>query len=379
MVSANAPVNLLLAGVDPRLLQPPVNVLRLGLHPDGLGPRVANYTQWRTHVLMRLRQQIAATADPILIELLAELEAYPLVSKSDGDAKSTDEVDYGGVVVPFRLRTDFGVLSFFSTTTVFGTPLDITLAELAIESFFPADPQTTETLNRIAREGRADGLARAVARAARRWYKRLCQNVRPQSDTVARLPIPATRFFRPPRRRRSSTSTWRSSTPCATPGPDCRVTPICAMAASTARGAIAALCRLSHRASLTAVPRRPHWQPTSYNALHGGLERWFEPIEPEILAAPVWGKLVARSDRCSNRFALSTQWFIEAHQFRIDTANGIGRPTPEGAHRDGVDFVAVILAGRRNIRGGETHVFDASRPLRRTFHDARTVVNAADG
>ena len=157
MVSANAPVSLLLAGVDPRLLQPPVNVLRLSLHPDGLGPRVENSTQWRTHVLMRLRQQIAATADPILIELLAELEAYPLASKSDGrtpggDAKPTDDTDYGGVVVPFRLRTDFGVLSFFSTTTVFGTPLDVTLAELAIESFFPADPQTTETLNRIARE-----------------------------------------------------------------------------------------------------------------------------------------------------------------------------------------------------------------------------------
>jgi transcriptional regulator with XRE-family HTH domain len=152
MVSANAPVNLLLAGIDPRLLQPPVNVLRLSLHPDGLGPRVENYTQWRTHVLMRLRQQIAATADPILTELLAELEAYPLISKSDGDTKPGDEADYGGVVVPFRLRTDFGVLSFFSTTTVFGTPLDVTLAELAIESFFPADPQTTETLNRIARE-----------------------------------------------------------------------------------------------------------------------------------------------------------------------------------------------------------------------------------
>ena len=162
MVSANAPVNLLLAGVDPRLLQPPVNVLRLSLHPDGLGPQVENSTQWRTHVLMRLRQQIAATADPILIELLAELEAYPLASKSDGrtsdgakpggDAKPTDDTDYGGVVVPFRLRTDFGVLSFFSTTTVFGTPLDVTLAELAIESFFPADPQTTDTLNRIARE-----------------------------------------------------------------------------------------------------------------------------------------------------------------------------------------------------------------------------------
>jgi hypothetical protein len=113
---------------------------------------------------------------------------------------------------------------------------------------------------------------------------------------------------------------------------------------------------------LTAVPRRPHWQPTSYNALHGGLERWFEPIEPEILAAPVWGKLVASIGSLFEQVRHVEQWFIEAHQFRIDTANGIGRPTPEGAHRDGVDFVAVILAGRRNIRGGETHVFDASGP-----------------
>jgi hypothetical protein len=154
MVSANAPVHLLARGVDARLLQPPVNVLRLSLHTDGLGPRVENYMQWRTHVITRLRQQIAATADPILMELLAELEAYPVASKSgeDGDAESAEDVDYGGVVVPFRLRTDFGLLSFFTTTTVFGTPLDVTLSELAIESFFPADPQTKEALNRIARE-----------------------------------------------------------------------------------------------------------------------------------------------------------------------------------------------------------------------------------
>jgi transcriptional regulator with XRE-family HTH domain len=158
MISANAPVHLLARGVDASLLQPPVNVLRLSLHPDGLGPRVENYTQWRTHVITRLRQQIAATADPILLELATELEAYPVASKSgedgdgDGDAESADDADYGGVVVPFRLRTDFGVLSFFSTTTVFGTPLDVTLSELAIESFFPADPQTKEALNRIARE-----------------------------------------------------------------------------------------------------------------------------------------------------------------------------------------------------------------------------------
>jgi hypothetical protein len=120
---------------------------------------------------------------------------------------------------------------------------------------------------------------------------------------------------------------------------------------------------------VTAVPRRPHWQPTSYNALHGGLERWFEPIDPEVVTAPVWGKLVAGLGTVFEHARLAhgssgriDQWFIEAHQFRIDTTNGIGRPTPEGAHRDGVDFVAVILAGRRNVRGGETHVFDASGP-----------------
>ncbi|HVW70037.1 MAG TPA: 2OG-Fe dioxygenase family protein [Steroidobacteraceae bacterium] len=113
---------------------------------------------------------------------------------------------------------------------------------------------------------------------------------------------------------------------------------------------------------LSAVPRRPHWQPTSYNALHGGLERWFEPIEPEVLTSPEWSKLVAGIGTLFAQARPVDQWFVEAHQFRIDTANGIGRPTPEGAHRDGVDFVAVILAARRNVRGGETHVFEASGP-----------------
>jgi len=140
LISSNAAVGLLLEGVEPRLLQPPVNVLRLGLHNEGLAPRIENYAQWRAHVLTRLRQQIGATADPILVELLAELEAYPMPSTAEGKAELLDEADYGGVVVPFRLRTDHGVLSFFSTTTVFGTPLDITLAELAIESFFSRGP-----------------------------------------------------------------------------------------------------------------------------------------------------------------------------------------------------------------------------------------------
>jgi hypothetical protein len=114
--------------------------------------------------------------------------------------------------------------------------------------------------------------------------------------------------------------------------------------------------------ALATVPRRPHWQPTSYNALHGGLERWFDPIEPAVVTAAVWEKLVAGIGSLFERVRRVEKWFIEAHQFRIDTTNGIGRPTPEGAHRDGVDFVAVILVGRENVRGGETHVFDASGP-----------------
>jgi hypothetical protein len=113
---------------------------------------------------------------------------------------------------------------------------------------------------------------------------------------------------------------------------------------------------------IATVPHRPHWQPASYNALHGGLERWFEPIEGNVIGAPAWSGLIASIGVLFGRVRTVDRWFIEAHQFRIDTASGIGRPTPEGAHRDGVDFVALILVARRGIRGGETHVFDASGP-----------------
>ena len=111
-------------------------------------------------------------------------------------------------------------------------------------------------------------------------------------------------------------------------------------------------------AALSAVAHRPHWQSTSYNALHGGLERWFEPIETRAVSAPVWPRLVASIGSLFERVRSVERWFIEAHQFRIDTESGIGRPTPEGAHRDGVDFVALILVERYGIRGGETRVFD---------------------
>ncbi len=114
--------------------------------------------------------------------------------------------------------------------------------------------------------------------------------------------------------------------------------------------------------ALRQVPHRAHWQPVEYNALHGGLERWFEPMQAALVALPVWGRLLrALGARCS-ALRGAQPWYVEAHQFRIDTTDGIGRPTPEGAHRDGVDLVAVILIDRVGIKGGETRVFEADGP-----------------
>jgi transcriptional regulator with XRE-family HTH domain len=147
LVTSNSAVTRLLTGIDPQLLQPPVNVLRLSLHPAGLAPRIANLAEWRAHLLARLRQQIAATADAVLIELLRELSELPM--PDGGKFRHLTSVP-AGVVVPFQLKTDSGTLSFISTTTVFGTPVDVTLSELAIESFFPADPATAEALRLLA-------------------------------------------------------------------------------------------------------------------------------------------------------------------------------------------------------------------------------------
>lgn len=113
---------------------------------------------------------------------------------------------------------------------------------------------------------------------------------------------------------------------------------------------------------LRLVPQRAHWQPIEYNALHGGLERWFEPIDGAVLALPAWRRILLAFARLASRLKGAQPWFVEAHQFRIDTTDGIGRPTPEGAHRDGVDFVAVVLVGREGIKGGETRVFAADGP-----------------
>lgn len=111
---------------------------------------------------------------------------------------------------------------------------------------------------------------------------------------------------------------------------------------------------------LTLVPHRAHWQSVDYNALHGGIERWFEPIQSQVTNDPTWQAVLLGLANLLSGLKPVTTWFVEAHQFRIDTTDGIGRPTPEGAHRDGVDFVAVFLLDRVGIQGGETRIFDAA-------------------
>jgi len=146
LVVANKPVALLLARVDAKLLQPPVNVLRLSLHPDGLAPRIANFRDWRAHILARLHRQIDNSADPVLLKLIEELKAYPT---PPGAKPPRPQMAFAGIAVPLELVTEHGTLSFLSTTTVFGTPVDINLSELAIESFFPTDQATKETMRRL--------------------------------------------------------------------------------------------------------------------------------------------------------------------------------------------------------------------------------------
>ncbi len=145
LVAANRAVAPLLDGVSPDLLTPPVNVLRISLHPDGLAQRIVNIGHWRQHILARLMRQVELSNDPALLDLRKELAAYPA---PDDSGHRLDDARYGGLVVPIRLRMDTGVLSFFTTTTVFGTAVDITLDELAIESFFPADTATMDALRR---------------------------------------------------------------------------------------------------------------------------------------------------------------------------------------------------------------------------------------
>ena len=114
--------------------------------------------------------------------------------------------------------------------------------------------------------------------------------------------------------------------------------------------------------ALRPVPHRAHWQPLEYNALHGGMQRWFEPMADTVLSQLAWQRLMVWLGQVASHVQGAQPWYAEAHQFRIDTTDGIGRPTPEGAHRDGVNWVAVFLVGRHGIKGGETRVFDIDSP-----------------
>jgi transcriptional regulator with XRE-family HTH domain len=143
LVAANRAVGPLIGGAAPHLLRPPINVLRLSLHPQGLAPAILNLAEWRAHLTERLMRQVAATADSELQALLDELAAYP-IAEGSGSAD-----DFADIVVPMRLKSPVGELSLISTTTVFGTPMDVTLSELAIESFFPANDATADLLRAL--------------------------------------------------------------------------------------------------------------------------------------------------------------------------------------------------------------------------------------
>ncbi len=147
MVLANRMVQPLLEGVDPALLQAPVNLLRVSLHPLGLAPRIVNLNQWREHLFARLQQQLHSTFDEPLQALLSELQGYP--------GQPAEQVhhlagEHPGVLMPFLIQSPWGVLNLISTTTVFGSPTDITLQELALETFFPGDEATAHLLQTLA-------------------------------------------------------------------------------------------------------------------------------------------------------------------------------------------------------------------------------------
>ncbi|MFT3955920.1 MAG: helix-turn-helix transcriptional regulator [Piscinibacter sp.] len=152
LVSYNRLIPMLLAGVPPELLQPPLNVLRLSLHPQGLAPRIVNLVQWRHHLLSRLQQQVEASGDATLAALATELAAYPLPPGTDTTQLPAHAP---AVAMPLQFRSHAGVLSLLSTITVFGTPVDITLAELALETFFPADEASAQILRQLADEAAA--------------------------------------------------------------------------------------------------------------------------------------------------------------------------------------------------------------------------------
>lgn len=145
LLSANRAVGLLLAGVADHLVAGPVNVLRVSLHPDGLASRVVNFREWRSHIVKRLSHEIDVSGDPQLAALLDELKSYPVPFEARGPGKQ-DSSGHADIAIPLILRSDAGPLSFLSTTTVFGTATDVTLSEVTIEAFFPADAETSKAM-----------------------------------------------------------------------------------------------------------------------------------------------------------------------------------------------------------------------------------------
>jgi transcriptional regulator with XRE-family HTH domain len=144
IAASNSALQELYEGVAPELMAPPVNAMRLSLHPKGVAPRIENLPEWRAHLLARLRQQVDLTGDKVLEDLLREVSAYP-----GGQTHKNEDFEQS-VLVPLKIRCSLGLLSFMSTTTVFGTPVDVTLSELAIEMFFPADAATAQAVRRAA-------------------------------------------------------------------------------------------------------------------------------------------------------------------------------------------------------------------------------------
>jgi transcriptional regulator with XRE-family HTH domain len=156
LLAANRPVrHLWNALVDPEMLRPPLNVLRVTLHPRGLAPHIANYAEWREHAISKLRRQVDVSGDSVLADLLRELQMYPAppgvsVPPASVEERDSEKDPKPRIVLPFQLTTQGGILSFLSTTTVFGTPIEITLSELSIEAFYPADAATANALRAFA-------------------------------------------------------------------------------------------------------------------------------------------------------------------------------------------------------------------------------------
>jgi transcriptional regulator with XRE-family HTH domain len=155
VVMSNSALPELYVGVSPDLLARPVNAARLTLHPKGMAPRIADFAEWRAHTLTRLRHDIDLTADPVLVELLREVSEYATPVSSRPHAVP----DPNAVLIPFKVMTDAGLLSFVTTTTLFGTPIDVTLSELAVELFFPADAETDAIVQRLEAKRAAENRA----------------------------------------------------------------------------------------------------------------------------------------------------------------------------------------------------------------------------